>query len=286
MDCGAAMKAYHVLWNNPDTFSDVILHLGDFHAMMEIFNIIGTIVAGSRFEDIIFQAGLCASGSLNGVMKGKHYNRAWMVHESFAEAIVRLFQERCDITMPDELRTYCHRDWDQRAEIGNVLENEEVRNYIKEYDCCQKKCLEVELGKTAQFWMQYAVAVESLHTLRFAIAKTDFDLSLIMWQFWLPFIFMMNKVHYSRYGAYYCFLMEHLDANYPGAREEMEMYGLSVKRNNLGIGQAVDLAGEQTLMKHAKTAGRYSFSLHCPDSFQLPVSTPGVFRSYIVEANL
>ena len=76
MDCGAAMKAYHVLWNNPDTFSDVILHLGDFHAMMEIFNIIGTIVAGSRFEDIIFQAGLCASGSLNGVMKGKHYNRA------------------------------------------------------------------------------------------------------------------------------------------------------------------------------------------------------------------
>ncbi len=187
-----------------------------------------------------------------------------MVHESFAEAVVRLFQERCDITLPEGLRRYCHRDWDQREEIGKVLENEEVRNYIKEFDRCQKKCLEGEFGKTAQFWMQYANAVESLHRLRLAICKNDFDLRLLMWQFWLPFMFMTNKVHYSRYGAYYCFLMEHLDAHYPGAREEMEMYGLSVKRNNLGIGQAVDLAGEQTFMKHAKTAGMYSFQFHSP----------------------
>ena len=136
------------------------------------------------------------------------------------------------------------------------------------------------------FLARIEICLIEIHTLRFAIAKNDFDLRLLMWQFLLPFMLMMSKVHYSRYGAYYCFLMEHLDANYPGAREEMEMYGLSVKRNNLGMGQAVDLAGEQTLMKHAKTAGRYSFSLHYPDSFQLPVSTPGVFRSYVVEANL
>ena len=29
---------------------------------------------------------------------------------------------------------------DQRNEIGKVLENEEVRNHIKEYDRCHKKC--------------------------------------------------------------------------------------------------------------------------------------------------
>eukprot|EP00794_Sanderia_malayensis_P012447 gene12447-13734_t len=177
-------------------------------------------------------------------------------------------QERCDITLPEGLRRYCHRDWDQREEIGKVLENEKVKNYIKEYDRCQKKCLEGEFGKTAQFWMQYANAVESLHRLRFAICKNDFDLRLLMWQFWLPFMFMTNKVHYSRYGAYYCFLMEHLDANYPGAREEMEMYGLSVKRNNLGIGQAVDLAGEQTFMKHAKTAGGLKQCLNSETAYE------------------
>ena len=72
MDCFAAMKAYHFLWNNQ--VSDIILHLGDFHAMIEISNIIGTIVVGNGSVDIILKAGLCASGSLNGVMKGKYFN--------------------------------------------------------------------------------------------------------------------------------------------------------------------------------------------------------------------
>ena len=30
------------------------------------------------------------------------------------------------------------------------------------------------------------------------------------------------------------------------AQEEIERHGLSVRRNNIGIGQAIDLAGEQT----------------------------------------
>ena len=68
---------------------------------------------------------------------------------------------------------------------------------------------------------------------------------------------MLNKVHYARYGTNHCFLLEHLEENYPGAREEIEEKGLSVRRNHLGIGQATDLAGEQTFMKHAKTAGKY-----------------------------
>ena len=34
MDCGAAMKAYHVVWNNPEKLSKVLIHhLGDFHVM-------------------------------------------------------------------------------------------------------------------------------------------------------------------------------------------------------------------------------------------------------------
>ena len=35
VDAGAAQKFYHVVWNNPSEFGDVIIHLGDFHAMME-----------------------------------------------------------------------------------------------------------------------------------------------------------------------------------------------------------------------------------------------------------
>lgn len=93
LDVGAAIKAFHVVWNNPDAWSDIIIHLGDFHAMMTFFAVIGRFVEGSGFEDVIFQAGLCSSGSITGVMSGKHYNRCWLVHEAFSEVLERLFTE-------------------------------------------------------------------------------------------------------------------------------------------------------------------------------------------------
>ena len=33
-DIVAAIKAYQVIWNNPDAWKDIIIHLGDFHALM------------------------------------------------------------------------------------------------------------------------------------------------------------------------------------------------------------------------------------------------------------
>ena len=41
LDCGAAIKAYHVLWNNPDRFKNIVIHLGDFHTMQAFFGVIG-----------------------------------------------------------------------------------------------------------------------------------------------------------------------------------------------------------------------------------------------------
>ena len=48
--------------------------------MKEVFTIPGTLVKGSGFADIIFQAEVCSTGSLNGVLSGSHYNRCWTVH--------------------------------------------------------------------------------------------------------------------------------------------------------------------------------------------------------------
>lgn len=83
LDVGAAIKAYQILLNNPLSWSDIVLHLGDFHGMMAFFGVIGTLFAGSRFEDILFQAGLCSSGSISRVISGKQYNHCWIMHEAF-----------------------------------------------------------------------------------------------------------------------------------------------------------------------------------------------------------
>ena len=42
---------------------------------------------GSGFEDIVIEAGVCASGYLQKVMSGKHYNRALRVHKMVLEAL-------------------------------------------------------------------------------------------------------------------------------------------------------------------------------------------------------
>ena len=46
VDAGAAQKLYNIVWNN------VIIHLGDFHAMMEYFGTIGKLVTGCCFEEV------------------------------------------------------------------------------------------------------------------------------------------------------------------------------------------------------------------------------------------
>lgn len=55
LDVGAAMSAYKFIWNYPDSYRDVIIHLGDFHFMMENFQVMGLIIAESGFEDIVLK---------------------------------------------------------------------------------------------------------------------------------------------------------------------------------------------------------------------------------------
>ena len=69
--------------------------------MMEFFSIVGKIVQGSGFEDIVYQARLCTSGGINGVLTGKH-SCSWVVHENFTEGLERLFCKGQGLTFPDD----------------------------------------------------------------------------------------------------------------------------------------------------------------------------------------
>ena len=82
LDVGVAIKAYHVIWNNPNLWSDIIIHLGDSHAINAYFGAIGTFVSGSGFEDILFQAGLCLmDGCLGNIITAVgHYTNRFQKH--------------------------------------------------------------------------------------------------------------------------------------------------------------------------------------------------------------
>ena len=48
-------------------------------------------------KDICIEAGIVAEGSINGVLDGKHYNRAVRVHRCIYEALLRLAWEAVTI---------------------------------------------------------------------------------------------------------------------------------------------------------------------------------------------
>ena len=44
LDCGAAVNAFKLVWNYHALFHNVVIHLGDFHFMKEIFSILGLLI--------------------------------------------------------------------------------------------------------------------------------------------------------------------------------------------------------------------------------------------------
>ena len=189
VDAGAAAKFYHILWNNPQEFNKVLMHLGDFHGMMEFFSIIGKIVQGSGFEELVYQAGLCTSGGIKGVLSGKHYNRTWKIRESFAEAIERLFCKTFVKRCPEELASSI-KGIMMAVDCEKVMSERAFKIYEEEYMKKKMEYLHGYHGKTAQFWMTYLDLVESQHKLHyFSVNMNDFQLRLYCWRVHIALLF-------------------------------------------------------------------------------------------------
>ena len=206
----------------------------------------------------MFQAGVCSSGSITGVISGKHYNRCWLVHEAFAEALERLFFDRFLQDMPDSMKEYSKRP---REVIGvpTVIYEDDVKEYLSRYQSTKCRCLNGDFGRTPQYWTEYMKLVDRQQMLHYSLNCNDYDLRMISWNASLPLCFATNHVHYSRYGKYYLQFLEHIDSTHPGAKDEIKGVGLLIRRNKLGIGQSIDLAGEQSYMRSAKTTGTIQF---------------------------
>ena len=101
MDLAAAKLAYNIIWGDRESYKNVIVNLGPFHTMCSYMGAIGKMMSGSGFEDIVVEAQLYASGSIDQVMSGKHYNRSVRVHQRMLDALERMlmacFQEHVNL---------------------------------------------------------------------------------------------------------------------------------------------------------------------------------------------
>ena len=179
LDIGAAMKAYQVVWNNPEIWSDIVIHLGDFHAMMAFFGIIGCFVKGSGFEDVIFELGLCSPGCINGILSGKQYMRCWFIHEAFSEAVTRLFFEQFVLNnIPDTLKRKLSESYQS---IFDLVKQTDQKELFLKLDDSIATAVNGSLGKTAQYWMKYVQLVDRQYLLHYAIKTNNFNVRHSVW---------------------------------------------------------------------------------------------------------
>ena len=256
LDVGAAMNAERMLWNYPTTFKNVLIHLGDFHFMKENFGVIGKIIKGSGFEDVIFQAGVCSSGSLNGVLAGSHYNRAWTVHRAFSEALERLLLERFLL----ESNTSIPESFVTAARVPDSFYKDVLSNnatFVAQYQDFKESIRNGKLGKTPRFWLLlYLDLMQTQHLIHLAVQDNDFEMRIQCWKFFLPLYFALQKMNYARYGSYYVKVMENIEKMYPGLKDLLMQNGMSVQaQESFPIRVAIDQRGEQTINRDAKTSG-------------------------------
>ena len=161
-DLVVAKKAYSLVWQQPD-FKNVIVRMGVFHTICSIFGELGKQMKGSGLSEIVIEAGVCASGSLDKVMSGKHFNRALRVHKVTLEALERLLIEKFEQSLPQDeqfsqeayelLLTLSKKP--SHDTLQNMKENEAFCSFYARYKGFKQSLRDGHLGKTAQFWIGY-----------------------------------------------------------------------------------------------------------------------------------
>ena len=175
----------------------MLLSISETHFMKESFNILGMLVQGSGFEDIVFQSGVFSSDSLNSVISGVHYNRCWRIHQHLTEALERLLFHHFMHENGDQVpQAFAAEDISNAimGQIDGLISDSAVRHLWNEYECFKSEVRYGKLGKTAQFWLiNYLDVMESIHLLHTAVQGNNYELCIEGWRRMMPFFFALIK---------------------------------------------------------------------------------------------
>ncbi|GFO43346.1 hypothetical protein PoB_006985100 [Plakobranchus ocellatus] len=218
---------------------------------------------GSGFEEIILESGICANGSLQGVMSGKHYNRALRIHATLVEALDRLlwseFSMKFNVT--DKLKSIAnemkiHGICSNLLDIDSLQNGEDLKSLIQDYENERHKIRTGERGLTQQFWMNYIDNVWNVLNLLRAVKTNDFTQYKTCLKAMVPLFFSMDQQNYARYLSLYVANLNAIDDTHPEAAKCIRECALSVRRvNRPASGIPVDQTIEQTINQSAKSCG-------------------------------
>ncbi|KAK3735621.1 hypothetical protein QZH41_007397 [Actinostola sp. cb2023] len=239
-DLAVAKKAYALVWQNPEIFSDVIVQMGSFHLLCSYMSALGKLMRCSGLEEVLVESGVCASGSIQQVMAGKHYNRAIRVHKIVLEALERLlldvFENQHEEELTEETKELLCRLADDPCEenLSNALSSESCAELLLHYSEFKAKVCDGQLGKTAQFWLKYMEKVWLILRFLRATKENNFELHIASLEQMASLFFALDHPNYARYTTVYLMILLNLEETHPGAKE---------------------LLSKQTINRHAKSHG-------------------------------
>ena len=114
-------------------------------------------------KEIVIEAGVCASGSLQKVMSVKYYNRALRVHKLVLEALERLLfevfqsQDQSGEGLGDESE-HRLRKLTEKADSEQfrcLITSQDCKKLFDQYETFKNSVRNGSLGQTAKFWLGY-----------------------------------------------------------------------------------------------------------------------------------
>lgn len=195
-------KIQEMRWTNDEYCSRTIVRLGEFHTAMAFLGILGKRFGAAGFSDIMIEANIVASGSMNGVLSGHHYNRSMRSHKLMYEALSRLRLENFFSSLDDETNAIYRTLLEALAsaypkpEFLTLLESTALKRFQQHLDnYITEKC---SANPTYRFWCSYINMIELLLTFIRATRTSDWKLHLSSVTDMLPWYFAYDRTHYKR----------------------------------------------------------------------------------------
>ncbi|CAH2015292.1 unnamed protein product [Acanthoscelides obtectus] len=259
-------------------FSNLFIHLGSFYLMMAFFKAVGTFIDECGLSHMMIESKIIASGSVNGIIEGKHFNRCKRLHPLMALGLQILHfdqflkTERVEHNFVkgqiyEDLLEYQDKKISQSSTLRDLLPNEILSQLLTSYQQYIAETRQGNHGKTAQFYMIYIQLIRYYVNLSRSIRMGDFEMFKAVISKMANLVFIVNQPNYARYCVKYVYVdnLNNVADTHPGLEDDFNKGFFGVKRTDKPFSRVpIDLTLEQTI--NADAAKRLSGISHFTNS--------------------
>ncbi|KAE9521357.1 hypothetical protein AGLY_018237 [Aphis glycines] len=269
-DLAIAKVALQIQTTEQPKFDNLFINLGAFHIMMAYFKTIGKFIDECGITYIMVESELLASGSVNGFITGKHFNRCKRLYPVIALGLqilhFELFLEKECIDVPEDILLELEALLTKSTNYNlDLTENENLKKLINLYSKFQEDSLSGLHGKTAQYYMNFIQLVDFYLLLSKSIRVGDFKLFCYILPKMTNLFFIFNQPNYARWMVKYHDNILKLDETHPDFKIDFESGSFGIKRTSKSFSrQPIDLTLEQTI--NADASKRLTGVIHFTNS--------------------